>query len=251
MNGLLTFLGLVIVGLVVFAVPPLVVPYAADYGTVTIFDTSKAVLLCGAVALLGAWFISQQGTDRHFLLKVFIAGLLVRMVIGTAIFVFRGQDFFGGDAITYDFFGNLQLNGWFGDNYSQSLVDRFVGKGEGSGWGMLYFVATVYGLIGRNMLAIQFLNAILGAITSVIIFLCAQQVFGNLRVSRLAAVAVAFYPSLVLWSSQGLKDAPIVFFLSVSILATLKLGEKITARWVIALIVSVFTCSRCVFMSST
>jgi hypothetical protein len=68
--------------------------------------------------------------------------------------------------------------------------------------------------------------------------MCAQQVFGNLRVSRLAALAVAFYPSLVLWSSQGLKDAAIVFFLALSILATLKLGQKITVKYAVVLIFS-------------
>jgi hypothetical protein len=59
-------------------------------------------------------------------------------------------------------------------------------------------------------------------------------------VGKLAAIAVAFYPSLVLWSSQGLKDGPIVFFLALSILATLKLSEKISLKYVAALLCSLF-----------
>jgi hypothetical protein len=51
---------------------------------------------------------------------------------------------------------------------------------------------------------------------------------------------VAFYPSLVLWSSQGLKDAPIVFLLAFSILATLKLGEKFRTLYLVALVCSLF-----------
>ena len=54
-------------------------------------------------------------------------------------------------------------------------------------------------------------------------------------------MAVAFYPSLVLWSSQGLKDGPIVFFLSVSILATLKLGEKFSLKYLVVLICCLFS----------
>ena len=241
MNGLLTLLSLVIGALVVFAVPPLVTPFQADYGVVSVFDTSKAVLLCSALALVAGWYSSKQGVHGRFLLRVFIAALLIRVVLGTVIFAFKGQEFFGGDALTYDFFGWSQLLAWGGDRYQASLVERFVGGSGGSGWGMVYLVAAVYGMLGRNMLAIQFVNAVLGAVTATIIFLCAQSVFSNSRVSRLAALAVAFYPSLVLWSSQGLKDAPIVFCLAVIILATLKLGEKLSITYFLVLIASLFS----------
>jgi hypothetical protein len=49
---------------------------------------------------------------------------------------------------------------------------------------------------------------------------------------------VAFFPSLVLWSAQGLKDGPIVFFLALSILATLKLGEKLSPKYLVVLVCS-------------
>jgi hypothetical protein len=55
-----------------------------------------------------------------------------------------------------------------------------------------------------------------------------------------AGIAVAFYPSLVLWSSQGLKDGPVVFFLALSILATLKLGQKFSSIYLAVLITSLF-----------
>jgi dolichyl-phosphate-mannose-protein mannosyltransferase len=162
------------------------------------------------------------------------------MILGAAIFAFHGQIFFGGDAITYDIVGYFQLRAWEGERYYNSLVSIFVDEAGGSGWGMVYLVAAIYGLVGRNMLAIQFVNAVLGAVTAPIIFLCAQQVFNNFRVSKLAAIAVAFYPSMVLWSSQGLKDGPIVFFLALSVLATLKLGERISLKYLAVLLCSLF-----------
>jgi hypothetical protein len=55
-------------------------------------------------------------------------------------------------------------------------------------------------------------------------------------VARLAGIAVAFYPSLVLWSAQGLKDGPIVFFLAVAILSTLSLGEKLSLKYILVLL---------------
>jgi 4-amino-4-deoxy-L-arabinose transferase-like glycosyltransferase len=160
------------------------------------------------------------------------------MIIGLAIFAFRGQDFFGGDALTYDFFGNAQLIAWEGDKYYQSIANQFVRSGEGSGWGMVYLVAALYGIVGRNMLAVQLMNAVFGAATAVVIYLCAQHVYQNSRVARIAGIAVAFYPSLVLWSAQGLKDGPIVFFLALAILSTLRLGEKLTLKYILILLVA-------------
>lgn len=226
MNALLTlFYLLLCVGIVIF-VPPLVVPYVGDYGVVTGFDMARAVLSCTALAAFAGLYAYKRKVDGPFLLRLFVAALLVRIIIATAIFIFHAQDFFGGDAITYDFFGQAQLQGWLGDKYSQAIANQFVRSGEGSGWGMVYLVAAVYGLIGRNMLAVQLINSVLGAATAVTIFLCAQQVFHNFRVARLAGIAVAFYPSLVLWSAQGLKDGPVVFLLALAILCTLKLGEE-------------------------
>ena len=236
MNAVLTLLYLLLcVGIVIF-VPTLVAPYVADYGIFTGFDAAKAVLLCTALATIVGFYSYRREIDGPFLLRLFVAGLITRVVIGLAIFVFRGQDFFGGDAITYDFYGSAQLLGWGGDKYYQSLANQFVRSGEGSGWGMVYLVAAVYGLIGRNMLAIQLMNAVFGSATAVVVYLCAQHVFQNSRVARIAGIAVAFYPSLVLWSAQGLKDGPIVFFLALAILSTLRLGEKLTIKYILILL---------------
>jgi hypothetical protein len=236
MNALLTLLYLLLcVGIVIF-VPPLVAPFSAVYGEFSGFDAAKAVLLCTGLAAIVGFYIYKRENDGQFLLRLFVAGLIARIVVGLAIFTFRAQDFFGGDALTYDGFGYAQLLGWGGDKYSQIIANQFVRSGEGSGWGMVYLVAAIYGLIGRNMLAIQLMNSVFGAATAVVIYLCAQQVFQNSRVARIAGIAVAFYPSLVLWSAQGLKDGPIVFCLALAILATLKLGEKLTAKYIVVLL---------------
>ncbi len=108
MNAVLTILALISCAIIILVVPTLVAPFVADYGVVTASDTGKAVLLCAALAALAGLFSYRQGANGPFLLKVFIAALLVRMILGTVIFVFHGQEFFGGDAITYDFFGFAQ-----------------------------------------------------------------------------------------------------------------------------------------------
>jgi len=236
MNALLTLLYLAGCIAIVIFVPPLVAPHAMYYGVITEVETAKAVIFCTVLALLGGLYAYKQKVHGTFLLRLFVAALLARMLVAVAIFSFHGQDFFGGDAITYDLFGNAQMLGWGGDKYFQTFANQFVRSGEGSGWGMVYLVAAVYSIIGRNMLAVQFMNSVFGAATAVVIFLCAEHVFHNFRVARIASLAVACYPSLVLWSAQGLKDGPTVLFLSVALLSTLKLGEKLALKYILVLL---------------
>src|SRR5262249_15519623 len=94
----------------------------------------------------------------------------------------------------------------------------------------------VYQVIGPNMLAIQLINGAIGAATAIVVYYVAQTLFSNVRVSKLAAILVAFFPSLVLWSSQALKDGVIILALALSILATLRLMEKITIGYTVVLI---------------
>lgn len=238
MNGVLTFISLAVCLLIVLAVPAFVAPWGAEYGVASVFDSGRAVLLCVALAAIAVLIISRQSESSQFLLKIFISGLLVRMLLGAAIFVFRGQSFFGGDALTYDWIGEAQLRAWGGDDFYWQIVKGFTGRAAGGGWGMVYLVAVIYAGIGRNLLAVQFVNAVVGAATAPIIYLCAMEVFNNLRVARISALAVAFFPSLVLWSSQGLKDGPIVFFLALTILATLKLTRKFDLKYLLILVSS-------------
>lgn len=238
MNAVLTLLYLALcVGIVIF-VPHLVVPFEREYGVITQMDIARAVLICTALATVFGFYAYKREEHGPFLLRLFVAGLIVRIVIAAVIFAFRGQDFFGGDAWTYDYYGNALTLGWGGDGYYQTIANRYIRAGIGSGWGMIYLVAGVYSVVGRNLLAMQLVNSVFGAATAVVIYLCALHVFQNSRVAKAAGLAVAFYPSLVLWSSQGLKDGPIVFCLALAILATLKLGQKLTFKYILVLILT-------------
>jgi hypothetical protein len=188
-----------------------------------------ALLVAGAVSGVALYAIGRARDDREFLRQVFLGALLVRLALALLIYALGWQGFFGGDAYQYDFFGHelaMVWNGW--ELRTASAVLR-----EVNGYGMIWLVGVIYWAVGRNMLAVQFFNAALGAATVTLVYLCARQIYENVRVSRASALFVAFYPSLVLWSAQGLKDGPIVFLLVVSMLMTLKLGEKLRLEYLV------------------
>src|SRR5436305_5038493 len=202
-------------------------------------DGPAAVLLCASLSAVVALAISRRSTHARFLVHVFVAGVIVRVAVGSAIYYAHWQGFFGGDAFTYDYLGTTVLRFWRGEiatGYYQTMMGIYVARN----WGMAYVVALIYAVTGVNMLAVQFFNAVVGAATAPVIFLCARHIFQNLRVAKLAALCVAFYPSLVLWSSQGLKDGPIVFLLAVAMLATLKLGERLSVKYFALLVFTLY-----------
>ncbi|HJP94981.1 MAG TPA: glycosyltransferase family 39 protein, partial [Pyrinomonadaceae bacterium] len=239
MKVILVAVYLLVCALIVFAVPPIVAEFP-DYGNYTTYDAGQALLVCLSLAFVAGYFIYQNKEHRSLLLQLFAWGLLLRILVATGIFIFNKQEFFGGDALTYDFYGFAQMKAWQGDSYFRVISTHFV-EGQSSAWGMVNMVAVVYSLIGRNTLAIQFVNAVIGAATAVLVFSCAQHVYKNVRVAKIAAICVAFFPSLVLWSAQGLKDAPIVFSLVVAILASLHLSEKLSLKYGVILIVALFS----------
>jgi hypothetical protein len=198
-------------------------------------DGGPATLIILPLAGVAIWMILRMESDRRFLTRLFISAMLIRILVGTLIYVFNLQGFFGGDALTYDFFGYALLRTWEGDKYYETWVNLFYGEGSGSGWGMLYMVAAIYKIVGQNMLAVQFVNSVLGAATAPLAYLIALEIFPNHRVARICAILTAFFPSLVLWSCQGLKDGPIVFLLAVTMLATLKLGNRFSFKYLGAL----------------
>ncbi|HEX8145385.1 MAG TPA: glycosyltransferase family 39 protein [Pyrinomonadaceae bacterium] len=200
-------------------------------------DGQPALIFLIALTALAGLLIYSIGLERRFLLHIFLVGLLLRVLVGALIYRFDLQAFFGGDAFTYDSYGYLLSHSWL---YGSTFADEWFTTGGGGGWGMIYIVGAVYSIVGRNMLAVQFLNAVLGAATAPIIFLCAHHLFGNVKVSRASAYLVGLYPSLILWTSQGLKDSPIIFLLALSMLATLKLGEKLNLKYFLILIVALF-----------
>lgn len=195
---------------------------------------SGALTFCAIASVPTFWVMARGGEEKTFLFRLFLIALMVRMIIATIIYLGNMQEFFGGDANTYHLFGESLNQSWHGDDYHSSRYAAFIQSGAGA-WGMLYIVAGVYEMIGANMYAIQLINASIGASTAIVVYYVSQSLFDNTRVAKLAALLVAFFPSLILWSSQALKDALIILSLALCIMATIRLMEKITVPYILVL----------------
>src|SRR5262245_6152885 len=186
------------------------------------------------------WVILRGKYDREFLIRIFVAALLLRWIVASVIYYKGWQAFFGADAETYDAFGNALCQSWRGlvDPNAWWLVNYT--NTQRSGFGMFYFVAAVYWIVGQNPFVIQLINCALGASSCVVAYKIAMMIYPNQRVARTAAAFTAFSPSLILWSSQMLKDGPIALFLALCTLFTLKLRDRFTGKDFLLLLGSLF-----------
>src|SRR3712207_4517017 len=102
-------------------------------------EGSSAVVLCTALAAAAGLLVSRHETHARFLVQVFVGALVVRVAIGSLINYFHLQEFFGGDAFTYDYRGTLYVQYWRG-NMGYAYYSKIIGPSVYRNWGMDYLV---------------------------------------------------------------------------------------------------------------
>ncbi len=190
------------------------------------------IVTVAAITLIRSFH--YESNIEAFLTNIFLAGLLVRIVLAALIYGLELQDKMGPDATYYDYIGSKIADYWWGVGYFPNV------NMSTSGWGMHYFVGLTYFIADQNPLAGQFIIAVLGALTSVVGFVCAKDIFQNVRVAKYSATFIAFFPSMIIWTSQLLKDGLIIFFLVLTFLAAMRLQKKFDYLWVLLLLFSLF-----------
>jgi len=194
-----------------------------------------AVAICFVIAFPTLLIINTIKDDTEFIRNIFLWALLIRMFLSTVLFA-TGLSFrLGPDGETYDIFAVNIIRYW-----NDVAFYKYSLGINPNNLGMSYVVVGIYWVIGRNPFAVQLMNAAVGAATIPIIYLCSYTIFRNIRAARFVACLVAFFPSLILWSSLGLKDALIVFFLALTMLFTLRLLDQFRFSYVVILLLSLF-----------
>src|SRR4051812_30098617 len=197
-----------------------------------------AVVISASILLLLVF--RQFTSEREFLTNLFLAALLLRILFGIIIHVLDMRAYFGGDALTYDFKGWTLAEYWVGNLFSNDPAVISSKTMSGSGWGMNYLVGFLYLVFGHNIFAAQSFCAVVGAGTAPMTYYCSKKLFNNIRVAKIAAIAVAFFPAFIIWSGQLLKDGLIVFLLVLVMTLVLYVQEKFSWVTVVMLVLAMF-----------
>ena len=184
---------------------------------------------------LTVWILKLKVKDQEtltFLMNILLASFLIRVLLASLIYGLHFEQSFGPDAYTYDSWGNALANYWWGAGPPlQTDINRI-------GWGMPYIVASIYFVTGKNPLAVQFISCLLGAATTVLAYFISKEIFNNNRAARYTAIFVGFFPAMIVWTSQLLKEGFIIFFLALSLLAALNLQKRFGYSWIIYLLLA-------------
>ena len=226
LNKFLILAFVVIIALALFAVP---------------FPDGAVALMAVAVLSSLALFLFRRYTEeKDFVTTVFLIALALRLAFGLMVHIFELRGFFGGDAVTYDTSGASLVAVWLGTNLQSDLLIYQNLPGSGFAWGMTYFTASIYVILGRNIFAAQSICAVFGAATAPMIFFCAKKIFDNLNVAKTSALAIALFPSFIIWSGQLLKDGLIIFLLVLAMTMVMQLQSKFNYSALASLIFALF-----------
>lgn len=195
------------------------------------------VFVTSAIAILAFRRFTEE---KEFITIVFLVALALRMAFGVFIHVFDLREFFGGDAYAYDLHGARIVDIWLGRDTLSTEVAFIVDTSSGAGWGMYYVTAAIYLVLGRNIFAAQSFCAVIGAATAPMVFFCAKKIFNNMSVAKVSAVAIAVFPSFIIWSGQLLKDGLIIFLLVTCMTMVLSLQTRISYPAVATLVLALF-----------
>jgi len=199
---------------------------AAVFGTGLLFGSTGGEILAGSVVILVGSLILVLTfplvvwpKDRAFLWRVVLAGVLIRVGVSLVAHTSLPVGFFAPDQFTF------QDVGWRTLLYHQGLGPaprQISGHLE---VGYFYWNAFLFAIFGNEPLAPKLVNCFLGVFTALMAYRMAGGLAGREGALN-AAVLTMFFPSLVLWSTQNLRDTVVLFFIAGIFYLTLRVRAR-------------------------
>src|SRR5258706_13830572 len=171
------------------------------------------------------------GDEGVSLARIYVWTLVLRSALACFLNMYAGQTAFAvmfwGDSATYDDGGWLMSLQWNG----QGILNPYY-SGKVSGWGFFYLISSIYYVFGHNQLLAQFVNATIGALTAIVIYAIAKDLF-DVEVAQWSARFMAFFPQMVFWSGAIYKDPLIILCTALCMYAVLRPSTQFTLRYVL------------------
>ena len=102
--------------------------------------------------------------------------------------------------------------------------------------GWYQFIGLVYYFVGPNLFVIQLINVVLASATAVLLFKVSSLVSEDIGAASLSGYLLAFFPSVIYFTTLPLKEAPAVFAVLAilyGVLVMLTQGRRGGWKWII------------------
>lgn len=179
----------------------------------------SVVVLVGAVGTGVVLRAVAAPQDRMFLRRVVLGGLLLRIGLALVAHYVLPVGFFAPDQFTYQDVGWRTLLWMRGEGTRPWQVS---GTAE---VGYFYWNAFLYAVFGFRPVAAKLFSCFFGVWAAVFAYRIAGELAGQ-GVARNTAVLATFFPSLVLWSTQNLRDTMVLLLLAMMLWMTVRLRQR-------------------------
>jgi hypothetical protein len=146
----------------------------------------------------------------------FVIHLVLSLVINNTLFLLR---YLGPDARTYDRLAQEIVQHW-----TRGFPMPYVPSGKE---GFYYLLAGLYRVFGPYSVAGLAINATMAAALIPLTSDTTRRLFGA-RAARYAAPLTLLVPGVLIWTSQLLKEAPIIFLLAVAANCAARVSERLS-----------------------
>jgi len=203
---------------------------------------SKALFLITIVLFTIVYIKGRFRQDSRFLITIFTIALTIRIICATLIFLLSWYDgsegFFSGDeSVYYKKAVNMAVAR---SAYSKNIFSN-TPELIGTSFAINPFSLLASILIfafGESLLLIKYLNSFVGALLPVIIFLLAKTIFDNKKIAKISAVLIAFLPSMIVWSSVGIKEPFIILMIASIFYYYIKIQKRFNFFYLVNILVS-------------
>lgn len=178
-------------------------------------------LVLGLLPIFGALCVytsARRVSADQFLWEVALLNLTLTVVISITLFLLsRLHPPWLSEQILREGFWKFAADGSYYDLVGQEIARSlhhgvpFPIQDTGYGGDYLMIVSLLYFLFGVHPLIGSFFNAILVAMTVILVYGCAAKILP--RSSRISALLAALWPSSLLWASQLLKETGSLFMM--------------------------------------
>ncbi len=184
------------------------------------------------------WF---PPAERRFVVTVFLVGLSLRYLLTLIFHLFslsHGNggivSFIGGDSIGYS--GAALTLSKIIQGHATLPMPIYIGdvyRGILSNWDFSfyqnvysYLLTSIYFLFDYSPLAAKFMNCFFNSMAGVIVYAIAKRIY-TVRIAKISMLFFMFFPTLIIWSTENLKDS---LFLMLTLLSLWSLLQFQTNR---------------------
>lgn len=207
-------------------------------------DLLLGLIMFALLSAAGCFLITltrNHFQTRHLQMKLFLIAMAVRLAAAIAVYEFGLVNVIGDADSSGFYYGAYYAGLWRKDGIGIfELPGVLLGAFNSYHQGYYYMVGVLMFLtrsIGRMPAAV--LNCFFGAMTVVFAYRIARSLFSNWTAIRVGWACV-FFPSLIIWSCQTLKEPVVIFIECIAIYACVHLKlTGFTVRYVLLVAASI------------